>query len=101
MGAADSPRGISAGGGIMSGPDISSIDNTLKAKARMVLADERVIDRLSAGERVIVALILDRADLLPRDYTMLDAFDRLGPELAEAAVRVQRAGLQCEELAHG
>ena len=39
--------------------------------------------------------------LLPRDYTMLDAFDRLGPELAEAAVRVQRAGLQCEETAHG
>lgn len=67
----------------------------------MVLADESSIGMLSAGERVIVALILDRADLLPRDYTMLDAFDRLGPELAEAAVRVQRAGLQCEETAHG
>jgi hypothetical protein len=53
------------------------------------------------GERVLIALILDRADLFPRDYTMLDAFDRLGPELAEAAVRVQRAGLQCEETAHG
>lgn len=79
----------------------NSIDNSLKGKARMVLADERAINRLPAGERVIVALILDRADLLPRDYTMLDAFDRLGPELAEAAVRVQRAGLECEEVAHG
>lgn len=77
------------------------IDHALKSKARMVLADERSIGVLSAGEQVVVALILDRADLLPRDYTMLDAFDRLGPELAEAAVRVQRAGLQCEEAAHG
>ena len=79
----------------------NSIDNALKGKARMVLADERAIGVLSAGEQVAVALILDRADLLPRDYTMLDAFDRLGPGLAEAAVRVQRAGLQCEEVAHG
>jgi hypothetical protein len=79
----------------------NSIDHSLRGKARVVLADERSIDALPAGERVIVALILDRADLLPRDYTMLDAFDRLGPELAEAAVRVQRAGLQCEETAHG
>jgi hypothetical protein len=79
----------------------NSIDNALKGKSRRVLADECAIDVLPPGERVIVALILDRADLLPRDYTMLDAFDRLGPELAEAAVRVQRAGLECEEAAHG
>lgn len=79
----------------------NSIDNSLKGKARLVRADETAIGRLSAGERVLVALILDRADLLPRDFTMLDAFDRLGPELAEAAVRVQRAGLECEEVAHG
>jgi hypothetical protein len=79
----------------------NSIDNSLKGKARMVLADERAIDRLPPGERVIVALILDRADLLPRDYTMLDAFDHLGSELARAAVLVQRAGLLCEETAHG
>ncbi|MDB6083718.1 MAG: hypothetical protein JWN43_1599 [Gammaproteobacteria bacterium] len=79
----------------------ADIDQALKCKARMVLADERAIDVLPPGERVIVALILDRADLLPSDYTMLDAFDRLGPELAEAAVCVQRAGLECEEVAHG
>lgn len=79
----------------------SDIDHALKSKARMVLADESSIGVLSMGEQIIVALILDRADLLPRDYTMLDAFDRVGAELAEAAVRVQRAGLQCEETAHG
>lgn len=82
-------------------PARDNIDHALRSKARMVLADERSIGALSAGEQVVVALILDRADLLPRDYTMLDAFDRVGPELAEAAARVQRAGLQCEEVAHG
>jgi len=81
--------------------DQSCIDHALKAKALRVLTDESSIGELSAGERVIVALILDRSDLLPRDYTMLDAYNRLGPELAEAALRVQRAGLQCEETAHG
>jgi hypothetical protein len=79
----------------------NSIDHALKGKARMVLTDESSIGKLSAGEQVIVALILDRADLLPRDYTMLDAYNRIGPELTEAALRVQRAGLQCEETAHG
>ena len=79
----------------------NGIDHALKAKALGVMADESSITKLSAGERVIVALILDRSDLLPRDYTMLDAYNRLGPELTEAALRVQRAGLYCEETAHG
>ena len=79
----------------------NSIENALKSKARMVLADERTIGVLSTGERIAVAFILERADLFPRDYTMLDAVDRLGPEWIEVALRVQRAGLQCEEVAHG
>ena len=77
------------------------IDHALKGKARRVIRDENSIGVLSTGERIAVALILDRADLLPRDYTMLDAVDRLGAEWTEAALRVQRAGLQCEETAHG
>lgn len=77
------------------------IDHTLRGKARMVIANESAFSALSAGEQVLVALILDRSDLLPRDFTMLDAFNRIGPDLAEAAVRVQRAGLHCEETAHG
>lgn len=83
------------------GSEQNCIDHALKAKALGVLTDESSITKLSAGERVIVALILDRSDLLPRDYTMLDAYNRLGPELAEAALRVQRARLHCEETAHG
>jgi hypothetical protein len=79
----------------------NSIENALKSKARMVLADERTIGVLSTGERIAVAFILERADLFPRDYTMLDAVDRLGPEWIDVALRVQRAGLQCEEMAHG
>jgi hypothetical protein len=80
---------------------MTSIDQALKAKALRVLADESSMAKLCAGEQVIVALILDRSDLLPRDYTMLDAYHRIGPELTEAALRVQRAGLHCEETAHG
>jgi hypothetical protein len=80
---------------------MNSIDQSLKAKALRVLADEALMAKLGAGEQVLIALILDRSDLLPRDYTMLDAYHRIGPELTEAALRVQRAGLQCEEAAHG
>ena len=79
----------------------NSIENALKGKARMVLADERAIGVLSTGEQIAVAFILDRSDLFPHGYSMLDAVSRLGPEWAEAALQVQRAGLQCEEAAHG
>jgi hypothetical protein len=78
-----------------------SIENALKGKARMVLADERAIGVLSTGERIAVAFILDRSDLFPHGYSMLDAFNRLESEYTEAALRVQRAGLDCEEVAHG
>lgn len=77
------------------------IDHALKSKARMVLADEGAIGVLSTGERIAVAFVLDRSDLFPRDCSMLDAIDRLGPEWIAAALRVQRAGLTCEEAAHG
>jgi hypothetical protein len=79
----------------------NSIENALKGKTRRVLIDERVLGLLSISEQLAVAFVLDRADLFPRDYTMLDAVDRLGPRWIEAALHVQRAGLQCEEVAHG
>jgi hypothetical protein len=82
-------------------PLASCIDHALKGKARLVQADERAIESLSIRERIAVALVLDRADLFPRDHTMLDAFDQMGPVWSEAALRVQRAGLHCEETAHG
>ena len=77
------------------------IDHALKGKAQVVLADERAIGVLSTGERIAIAFILDRSDLFPRGYTMLDAFNRLETEWIEAALRVQRSGLHCEETAHG
>lgn len=79
----------------------SSTDHALKGQALRVMVHERVIDLLSLSERIAVALVLDRADLFPRDYTMLDAVDRLGTEWVQVALRVQRSGLHCEEAAHG
>ncbi|HMH29072.1 MAG TPA: hypothetical protein VK580_10830 [Steroidobacteraceae bacterium] len=79
----------------------TSTDHALKGQARRVLIDERVINLLSISEQIAVAFVLDRTDLFPRDYTMLDAYNRLGPEMAEVALRVQRTGLHCEEIAHG
>jgi hypothetical protein len=73
----------------------------LKGQALRVMVHEGVIDLLSMNERLAVAFVLDRADLFPRDYTMLDAIERLGPEWIEIALRVQHAGVQCEEVAHG
>ena len=58
----------------------NSIDHALRGSARRVLADERAIGVLSVGERIAVAFILDRSDLFPHGYSMLDAFGRLGPE---------------------
>lgn len=65
------------------------------AKVRMVLADEDSFGVLSSGERIAVALVLDRYDLLEQAWgTMLEAVHRLGPQWTEAALRVQRNGWQ-------
>ena len=62
--------------------------------ARMVASvheDEAAIGVLSTGEAIAVALVLNRADLLPHGgYTWIDAVDRLGPEWCAAAHAVQR-----------
>jgi hypothetical protein len=58
-------------------------------KARMVAADEASIGVLSTGERIAVAFVLDRRDLLTWG-TMLESVDRLGLEWTQAALRVQR-----------
>lgn len=70
-----------------------STEETLALKARRVRADSNTFFELSGGERIAVALILDRQDLLKQTYgTILEAIDRLGPEWTEAALRVQRNG---------
>jgi hypothetical protein len=51
---------------------------------------------LSTGEKIAVALVLDRYDLLD-GYGMLDAVDRLGPEWFAAALYVKRNGWALEQ----
>jgi hypothetical protein len=58
--------------------------------ARDEVSDETTLGMLSAGERLAVALVLDRHDWLRAESTtMLQAMKRLGPEWLEAAVTVQ------------
>jgi len=65
----------------------------IRAKVEMVLADEAGFGVLSSGERIAVALVLDRYDLLQRAWgSMLESVNRLGEEWTAAALRVQRQG---------
>ncbi len=64
----------------------------IRNKIRMVAADEASFGMLSTGERVAVAFVLDRFDLIHQWGTMLDGVDRLEPEWLRAAVYVQRNG---------
>jgi hypothetical protein len=64
----------------------------IRQKVQMVVANESSFGVLSAGEKIAVAFVLDRVDLLKFWGTMLDGADRLGPEWLEAAVHVQRYG---------
>jgi hypothetical protein len=72
---------------------MNAVDAQIRAKVRMVLTNEGAFGVLSTGERIAVALVLDRYDLLGSTWgTMLEAVDRLGPQWTEAALRVQRQG---------
>jgi hypothetical protein len=62
----------------------------IRNKVRMVVADEANFDVLSWGERIAVALVLDRYDLLKR--AIAESVHRLGQDWTEAALRVQRNG---------
>lgn len=53
--------------------------------------DESAIGVYSTGEKLAVALVLDRKDWLDAwRYTMLEAVERLGTEWFRAALAVQR-----------
>jgi hypothetical protein len=70
-----------------------STEDTLASKARRVRAGANTFFELSGGERIAVARILDRQDLLKQIYgSILEAIDRLRPQWTEAALRVQRNG---------
>ena len=70
----------------------SGAEAQIRAKVQMVVADESLFGVLSTGERIAVALVLDRPDLVRFWGTMLEAVDRLGPDWTRAALRVQRDG---------
>ena len=67
----------------------------IREKVRMVARDTRSFGILSTGERIAVALVFDRYDLLQKVWgTMLEAVHRLGPEWTVAALKIQRDGWQ-------
>ena len=70
-------------------------------KVRLYADDRSSFGTMSTGERIAVALVLDRRDLMEKAWgTMAEAVYRLGHEWTEAALNVQREGrAQCEEWA--
>lgn len=65
----------------------------IRSKLELVTNDEADFALLSTGERIAVALVLDRHDLLQLACGhMLESVDRLGPLWTQAALRVQRQG---------
>ena len=75
--------------------ELDAATRQIYGKVRMVLADEGRFGVLSTGERIAVAVVLDRYDLIQRAWgTIAEAIYRLGPVWTEAALRVQRNGWQ-------
>ena len=74
---------------------IQAAARQIRAKVCLTVADERLFGVLSTGERIAVAVVLDRYDLIQRAWgTIAEAIYRLGPIWTEAALRVQRNGWQ-------
>lgn len=72
---------------------MSPTEAQIRAKVRLVLADETQFGVLSTAERIAVALVLDRYDLLQRAWgTIAECVYRLGEQWTKAALRVQRDG---------
>jgi hypothetical protein len=72
---------------------VAAAAEQIRAKVKMVVADETTFGVLSTGERIAVALVLEHYDLLQQAWGhVLDSLDRLGPLWTEAALRVHRHG---------
>jgi hypothetical protein len=79
-------------------PLMNAAEAQIREKVQMVAHDARSFGVLSTGERIAVALVLDRYDLLHKTWgSMLEAVHRLGPEWTVAALRIQRHGWQDKE----
>lgn len=70
-------------------------------KVRLYADDKSNFNRMSTGERIAVALVLDRPDLMAQAWgTVAESIYRLGQEWTDASLHVQREGrAQCEEWA--
>ncbi len=67
----------------------------------MVAHDELSFGTLSTGERIAVALVLDRYDLLQDAWgTMLEAVHRLGPDWKPGGAACPTAWLAGGSLTH-
>ncbi|MDB6090693.1 MAG: hypothetical protein JWN85_3477 [Gammaproteobacteria bacterium] len=61
---------------------IAAAAEQIHAKVKMVAGDETTFGVLSTGERIAVALVLERYDLLQRaSGPVLESIDRLGAGL--------------------
>jgi hypothetical protein len=77
---------------------MNAAEAQIREKVQMVAHDAHAFGVLSTGERIAVALVFDRYDLLQNTWgSMLEAVHRLGPEWTLAALRIQRDGWQDEE----
>jgi hypothetical protein len=74
-------------------PVILDAIKQIRAKVQMVVADGTQFGVLSTGEKIAVAMVLNRHDLMDRTWgTALECVERLGPDWTTAALRVQRDG---------
>jgi hypothetical protein len=74
-------------------PSTLSAARQIRNKVLMVATDGTQFGVLSTGERIAVAMVLNRHDLLDRAWgTILESVHRLGPEWIAAALYVQRNG---------
>ena len=72
---------------------VADVEAHIRRNVQSVVTDENNFTVLSSGEKIAVALVLNRYDLLQQAWgTVLASVDRLGPEWAKAALRVQRLG---------
>jgi hypothetical protein len=71
-----------------------SADAQIREKLQMVLANAANFGVLSTGERIAVAMVLNRFDLVSEYGSILEAIDRLNQEWTQAALRVQRSGFE-------
>ena len=72
---------------------LAAAESQIRSKVRMVVADEDNFGVLSSGERIAVAFVLDRPDLVQEAWgSLLEGIHRLGAEWTLAALHVQRDG---------